>query len=71
MSARAFVTEGALVLQHVARGEADAVRECIRRFGPLVWAMARRFFGRGAEAEDASFNRDDAFYRRLKAYGIQ
>lgn len=40
-----------LLLQRVARGEAEAVRDCIRRFGPLVWSLARRFAG--PDAEDA------------------
>jgi RNA polymerase sigma-70 factor (ECF subfamily) len=40
-----------LLLQRVARGDADAVRDCIRRFGPLVWSLARRYVG--VEAEDA------------------
>lgn len=39
------------VLGRVAAGDAAAVRECIARYGNLVWSIARRF--EGADAEDA------------------
>ncbi len=39
------------VLGRVAAGEAGAVRECIARYGGLVWSLARRF--EAADAEDA------------------
>lgn len=42
-----------LLLQRVASGDDRAVRECIDRFGGLVWALARRMSPAGAEAEDA------------------
>jgi RNA polymerase sigma factor (sigma-70 family) len=42
-----------VLLQQIAQGEPEAVRECLHRYGPLVWAMARRFCGTGPEAEDA------------------
>lgn len=42
-----------LLLQRVATGDQIAVRECIERFGGLVWALARRMSPGGAEAEDA------------------
>lgn len=41
------------LLQRVARGEAEAVRECIDRYGGLVWSLARRFTSGDADAEDA------------------
>lgn len=41
------------VLARVARGEAQAVRECIDEFGGLVWAIARRMTRSRADAEDA------------------
>lgn len=41
------------VLQRVAAGDSVAVRECIDRFGGLVWSLARRMLGQSAEAEDA------------------
>lgn len=41
------------VLIRIARGEPAAVAECIDEFGPLVWALARRFTPDRAEAEDA------------------
>jgi RNA polymerase sigma-70 factor (ECF subfamily) len=37
----------------VARGELEATRECIARYGSLVWSMARKFSPTRADAEDA------------------
>jgi len=39
------------VLSRVAAGEPAAVRECIARYGGLVWSLARRFAP--SDAEDA------------------
>jgi RNA polymerase sigma-70 factor (ECF subfamily) len=39
------------LLARVAAGDATAVRECIARYGGLVWSIARRF--ELADAEDA------------------
>ncbi len=41
------------ILKSVATGDEAAVRECISRFGGLVWSLAKRFCGDQAEAEDA------------------
>jgi RNA polymerase sigma factor (sigma-70 family) len=41
------------LLQRVAAGDKSAVRDCIDRFGGLVWALARRMSPGAAEAEDA------------------
>lgn len=41
------------LLPRIATGDAAAVRECIARYGPLVWSLARRFLGNPADAEDA------------------
>jgi RNA polymerase sigma-70 factor (ECF subfamily) len=41
------------VLVRMARGEVDAVRDCVEEFGGLVWAIARRMSKNGADAEDA------------------
>ena len=41
------------LLQRVARGERQAMSDCIERYGPLVWAMARRMLARRGDAEDA------------------
>lgn len=41
------------LLQRVARGDQDAVRACLDRFGGLVWSLARRMTPTHAEAEDA------------------
>jgi RNA polymerase sigma-70 factor, ECF subfamily len=39
------------LLMRVAAGDGEAVRECIARYGNLVWSLARRF--EPSEAEDA------------------
>jgi RNA polymerase sigma-70 factor (ECF subfamily) len=41
------------VLDRVAQGDAGAVRECIDRFGGLIWSIARRVTRTRADAEDA------------------
>ena len=41
------------LLQQVASGDHNAVSEVIDTYGALVWSLARRYFGRSAEAEDA------------------
>jgi len=41
------------LLQRVGKGDAAAVRECLDRFGGLVWTLARRFMYTNVEAEDA------------------
>lgn len=41
------------LLQRVAAGDQTAVRDCIARFGGLVWALARRMSPGASEAEDA------------------
>ena len=40
-------------LIRVARGEPQALRECIDEFGGLVWSIARRLTRTRADAEDA------------------
>lgn len=44
---------GELLLRRIAAGDAAAVRECMDRFGGLVWSLARRFTFNDAEAQDA------------------
>jgi RNA polymerase sigma-70 factor, ECF subfamily len=39
------------LLARAAKGDASAMRECLARFGGLVWSMARRFAS--LDAEDA------------------
>lgn len=41
------------LLQQVAAGDQRAVADVIDSYGALVWSLARRYFGRTAEAEDA------------------
>jgi RNA polymerase sigma factor (sigma-70 family) len=47
----ALATSAPTLLQRVAQGDEGAVRDCIDRFGGLVWSLARRMVPR--EAEDA------------------
>jgi RNA polymerase sigma-70 factor, ECF subfamily len=44
--------EPPLLLGRVAAGDQMAVRECVARYGGLVWSLARRFEAHG-DAEDA------------------
>ena len=41
------------VLARAAGGDDLAMRECLSRFGPIVWALARRMSPTRADAEDA------------------
>ncbi len=41
------------ILRRIAEGDRAAVRECIARYGGLVWSMARRLSCNSADAEDA------------------
>ena len=43
----------AAVLTRVASGDERAVEECLRRYGGLVWSIARRLIRDAGEAEDA------------------
>lgn len=40
------------LLQRVARGEADAVRDCLARYSPLVWTLARKLLRERGAIED-------------------
>lgn len=51
--ARRIGTYGMSVLERIAAGDSAAVRECIDRYGGLVWSLARRMCPSRAEAEDA------------------
>jgi RNA polymerase sigma-70 factor, ECF subfamily len=42
------------VLKRIADGDLAAVRECIDRYGALVWSLARRLSRTPADAEDAT-----------------
>lgn len=41
------------LLPRIAAAEKDAVPLCLERYGPIVWAMARRMTRTKADAEDA------------------
>lgn len=40
-------------IQRVAAGDSLAVEDCLARFGPLVWSLARQLSTTRADAEDA------------------
>lgn len=42
------------MLQRIASGDSAAVRECIDKFGPLIWSIARRLSRTPSDAEDAT-----------------
>ena len=44
----------ARLLPRVAAGEPGAVRECVERYGGLVWSIARRYAEGREDAEDAA-----------------
>ncbi len=44
---------GAPLLTRIAAGDDLAVRECVAQFGPLVWALARRWSPDPRDVEDA------------------
>jgi RNA polymerase sigma-70 factor (ECF subfamily) len=46
--------ESSSLLERIAAGDERAVRECMDRYGGLVWTLARRFSESAADAEDAS-----------------
>lgn len=49
---RPEVTSGTILLHRVSGGDQGAMRECITRFGGLVWSLARRIGIPDSEAED-------------------
>ena len=41
------------VLQRIAAGDQNAVQECLKSYGGLVWSLARRMLRNSEDAEDA------------------
>jgi RNA polymerase sigma-70 factor (ECF subfamily) len=41
------------ILNRIAAGEASAVDECLKKYGGLVWSLARRMLRNSDDAEDA------------------
>lgn len=41
------------LLPRIAAGDEGAVRDCVTRYGPLVWSLVRRWSPDGSDAEDA------------------
>jgi RNA polymerase sigma-70 factor (ECF subfamily) len=50
---RGIVDSPPSILKRVAIGDPAAVRDCIERYGALVWSIARRLSPTQSEAEDA------------------
>jgi RNA polymerase sigma-70 factor (ECF subfamily) len=42
------------VLRRIAEGDSDAVDDCLKQFGGLVWSLANRFCRNSGDAEDAA-----------------
>ena len=42
------------LLPRIAAGDERAVRDCVARYGALVWSLARRWSPDGGDAEDAA-----------------
>jgi len=40
-------------LQRIAAGDRDAVQDCLKSYGGLVWSLARRMLNNSDDAEDA------------------
>ncbi len=60
------LTAASPVLPRGAAGDPAAVRECLARYGGLVWGLTRRFTANPADAEDAV---QDIFIEVWKAAG--
>lgn len=56
------------LLQQVASGNEQAMRQCIDTHGGLVWSLARRFLSSRAEAEDAVQDIFTDVWRSSKRY---
>lgn len=41
------------ILQRIANGDRDAVQDCLKKYGGLVWSLARKMLRNSDEAEDA------------------
>jgi RNA polymerase sigma-70 factor (ECF subfamily) len=41
------------ILHRIANGDGDAVQECLKKYGGLVWSIARKMLRNSEEAEDA------------------
>ena len=48
---RKFVTQA--TLQRIASGDRNAVQDCLKTYGGLVWSLARRMLRNSDDAEDA------------------
>ena len=46
-------TVNSTILERIARGDQRAVKQCLDRYGDLVWSIARRMSPSPADAEDA------------------
>jgi RNA polymerase sigma-70 factor (ECF subfamily) len=43
----------AAILKRIAEGDPSAVQDCLKKYGGLVWSLARRMLRNSEEAEDA------------------
>lgn len=56
------------ILQRVAAGDPIAVRECLDRYGGLVWSLARRFCPNRDDAEEAVQEAFVEIWRKAERY---
>lgn len=56
------------VLPRIAQGDDGAVKECLRRYGRLVYAIARRFLREERDVEDACQDIFVALWRSAHAF---
>jgi DNA-directed RNA polymerase specialized sigma24 family protein len=43
-----------LILCRIADGDKNAFRECVERYGDMIWSLAKHYSGSEAEAETAT-----------------
>jgi RNA polymerase sigma-70 factor (ECF subfamily) len=58
------------LLPRVARGEQAAVRECIKRYGPLVLSLVRRWLGQRSDTDDATQDIFIELWKSAKKYDV-
>ena len=46
------MTEQSVLLTRAKKGDSEAVRQILEENTGLIWSVARRFFGRGVDADD-------------------
>jgi RNA polymerase sigma factor (sigma-70 family) len=58
-------------LVRIAQGDRSAMRECVARYGSLIWSMARTFTTSAADADDATQDVFVHVWQRASAFDPQ